>query len=101
MPISRQGAFRAGRGAALVAMLTLASTGGATSAPDSDSEITKQFIAKADALIQDNNLDVKSTPHYKVKTDDPRFDVVSAATLLESFRAFFDSFWQGRAELLP
>ena len=59
------------------------------------------FVAKADALIKDHNYDVKSTAHYKVKTDDPRFDVVAAAQLLESFRSYFDSFWQGRADLLP
>jgi len=74
-------------------------------APDgasaSDSEIIRTFIAKADALIHDNNLDVKTTAHYRVKTDDPRFDILAAANLLESFRGFFDSFWQGRAELQP
>src|SRR5262249_51465394 len=50
---------------------------------------------------QGNDYDVKTTAHYKVKTDDPRFDVAGAARLLESFRGFFDDFWKGRAELLP
>ncbi|HEY3175508.1 MAG TPA: DUF1570 domain-containing protein [Candidatus Polarisedimenticolia bacterium] len=59
------------------------------------------FVAKANKLIQGNNYDIKSTAHYKVKTDDPRFDVEAGAQMLESFRAFFDATWAGRAELLP
>ena len=59
------------------------------------------FIKKADEIIHDNDYDVKTTAHYKVKTDDPRFDVAAAAQLLESFRVYFDEFWKGHAELLP
>jgi hypothetical protein len=59
------------------------------------------FARKADELIHDNNYDVKSTAHYKVKTDDPRVDVIAAARLLESFRDFFEATWKGRMELQP
>ncbi len=69
--------------------------------PDPRRAEIEAFVAKADALVHDYNYDVKSTAHYKVKTDDPRFDVAAAAQLLESFGSYFDSFWQGRAELLP
>ncbi|HET6372939.1 MAG TPA: hypothetical protein VFG76_06515 [Candidatus Polarisedimenticolia bacterium] len=62
----------------------------------------EEFVAKAEALlIADDNYDAKSTAHYKVKTDDPRFNVAAAADLLESFRQFFDSFWSSRTELRP
>jgi len=84
------------------AVLILAGAAPALSpAAEGPSPEVAAFIAKADALIHDNDLDVKSTAHYRVKTDDPRFDVRAAADLLESFRGFFDAFWQGRAELLP
>jgi hypothetical protein len=60
-----------------------------------------RFIADADKLIRDRNFAQKSTPHFQVQTDDPRLDPGAAAALLESFRAFFASFWEGKATLRP
>ena len=59
------------------------------------------FVIRADELISDLNYDSDRTDHYRVKTDDPRFDVTGAARLLESFHAFFEKFWSVRAELRP
>lgn len=58
-----------------------------------------EFLAKAEELIADRNYDAKETEHYLVRTDDPRLLVSETAELLESFRAYFDSFFSGRIEL--
>ncbi|HET9480515.1 MAG TPA: DUF1570 domain-containing protein, partial [Candidatus Polarisedimenticolia bacterium] len=50
-------------------------------------------------LIADENLDVATTAHFVIRTDDPRIDVKAAAELMEGFRDFFVGFWSGRAEL--
>ena len=57
------------------------------------------FLAEADRLIRDANYDFKQTEHYRVQTDDPRLIPGAATALLESFRGFFQSFWEERAEL--
>jgi hypothetical protein len=64
-------------------------------------EIVQRFVAFADQLIRDKNYNAASTDAYVVKTDDPRLDVRKTAGLLTSFRSWFDTFWSGRAELLP
>lgn len=81
-------------------------TAPAPEAPAADPEAERKqelerFIAEADRLIRDRNYASRSTPHYKVQTDDPRLDPAVAAGLLESFRAYFDGFWDGRVPLRP
>lgn len=64
-------------------------------------EVVEAFLARADELIRDKNYRSGSTGAYLVKSDDPRLDARAAATLLTSFRTWFDGFWNGRLELLP
>jgi hypothetical protein len=59
-------------------------------------------IATADKLIRDSkDYKSKSTAHWQVRTDDPGVDADASATLLESFRSWFESFWKGRLETTP
>ena len=62
-----------------------------------DAELAAAFLAKADGLIRDKNHRSRTSAHYKVQTDDPRVDLKSVETLLESFRDFFDESWAARA----
>jgi hypothetical protein len=50
------------------------------------------FLAQAERLIRDRNFKSATSEHYRVETDDPNADARAAADLLESFRAFFESF---------
>lgn len=64
-------------------------------------EALARLVERATELIQDRNYDSKTTPHYKVRTDDPRLDVAGAAELLEAFRAAFEETWAGKVGLKP
>lgn len=66
-----------------------------------DGAVRKAFLSRADELVRDRNYQVSVTDHYEVKTDDPRVDPQAVAELLESFRLFFDGFWEGEWELHP
>ncbi len=57
------------------------------------------FFKQADTLIDDRNYASTTTAHYKVKTDDPRFDTKQAGALLESVYTFFDSLFASRMTL--
>lgn len=59
------------------------------------------FQARADELIRDKNYGREVTRWYDVRSDDPRLKVDLAARLLEDFRGDFESFWDGRVDLLP
>jgi len=62
-----------------------------------DAALAEAFLAKADELIRDKNHRSRSGARYKIQTDDPRVDLKSVETLLESFRDFFDVSWADRA----
>jgi hypothetical protein len=68
---------------------------------DVRADVVRRFVEFADAQIRDKNYNAASTETYRIKTDDPRLDIRATATLLSSFRSWFDTFWAGRAELLP
>ena len=57
------------------------------------------FLERAEELILDNNYDGEETEHFRVQTDDPRFQVAAAGLLLESFRDYFEAFWSGHRQL--
>jgi hypothetical protein len=59
------------------------------------------FLEEADRSVRDRNYSGREGEHYKVQTDDPRLSPQAAVDLLESFRAFFESFWSGRFALRP
>ena len=86
-------------------MLVLASFAAALVAPmwgqDELAEAKEAFIKKADELINDHNYESASSAHYKVKTDDPRLVPDRALELLDSFGAFFESYWSGKIDLRP
>ena len=64
-------------------------------------EIVEAFLAEADALVRDKNYASREGRGVMVRTDDPRVDAGAAVSLLESFDAFFERFWDGRAPLRP
>jgi len=70
-----------------------------TSTEDADeAALAEAFLAKADELIRDKNHQSRYGKRYRIQTDDPRVDLESVETLLESFRDFFDEVWSARAE---
>ena len=73
----------------------------APQAAEEETTDREAFLTHARKLIRDNNYDSASTPHYKIRTDDPRLDVVETANLLEEFRTFFEQFWSKRLPLRP
>jgi hypothetical protein len=77
------------------------SAGAERAVPAGDEALRQEFLARADELVRDRNYQVSVTDHYEVKTDDPRVDPQAVAELLESFRAFFDGFWEEGWELHP
>lgn len=69
--------------------------------PDDRRASAAELLALADRIIQDTSYASRTTDHYVLKTDDPRLDAATAASLLESFRTWFDGFWSGRLPLRP
>jgi hypothetical protein len=60
----------------------------------------EDFLERAERLIRDRNYRSDGSDLYRVQSDDPRLDARSAVALLDDFRAFFDTFWEGRLELV-
>lgn len=70
--------------------------------PEEDvEEGLEEFLARAERLVRDRNYRSASSERYRVQTDDPRLDSRAAVALLDTFRDYFDAFWQGRMELAP
>lgn len=69
--------------------------------PEVRQQMIDEFVAMANDLIKDRNYSSRSSDAYLLKTDDPRVDLGATLELLDSFRAWFVSFWDGRTELLP
>ncbi|MBD3867419.1 MAG: DUF1570 domain-containing protein [Acidobacteria bacterium] len=67
----------------------------------SPEEIREKYIEQARELIRDKNYAVKKTPHYLIRTDDPRIDPAAAGLMLEQFRGAFIRYWEGEVELKP
>lgn len=74
---------------------------GAEVDPGERERMIEEFVAMANDLIKDRNYSSRSSDTYLLKTDDPRVDLGAALELLDSFRTWFVSFWDGRAELTP
>jgi hypothetical protein len=64
-------------------------------------ELAAQFVARAEELIKDKNYWGGSSDLYMVETDDPDIDTKAVVGLLDSFRGFFDAFWEPRLPLSP
>ena len=62
-------------------------------------QATAEFFERAERLVRDKNYRSDSSSAYRVQSDDPRVDAKAAVALLDSFRAYFDSYWDGRIEL--
>jgi len=60
-----------------------------------------QFLARAEELVKDKNYWGRDSDLYRVETDDPEIDTQAVLELLDSFRGFFDAFWQPRLKLSP
>jgi hypothetical protein len=73
----------------------------AESTPDPipPSEDFESFLATAEALVKNQYYRSGSTEHYRVQTDDVRIDTDAVLALLETFRAYFEDFWDERLEL--
>ena len=61
-------------------------------------DAASRFVARADQLVKDRNYRWRETGYHEVRTDDPRVDVDAVAELLRSFEAFFEAFWEGKAD---
>ncbi len=59
------------------------------------------FLEVAERLVRDRNYTSARTERYFVQSDDPRLDPQATAEFLETFRDYFDAFWDGRFELAP
>lgn len=72
--------------------------------PASDStpeQRAAQFLARAEELVKDKNYWGRNSELYRVETDDPDIDTQAVLELLDSFRGFFDAFWEPRLPLSP
>ena len=87
--------------AMLAAALAAPAAAQAPSAEDLRRSAAEGFFKKADELVNDRNYEATTTAHYKIKTDDPRFDTKQAGQLLESLHAYFESSFAGKLALKP
>lgn len=63
------------------------------------SDPTAAFLEVAEKLVRDRNYASARTARYFVQSDDPRLDAEATAAFLETFRDYFDTFWDERFEL--
>lgn len=68
--------------------------------PAAPGEERAAYLGRAERLIRDPHYRAAIGGGYRVRTDDPRLDVRAAVRLLESFRSFFEAYWEGKVDLL-